>query len=56
MENLGEDILNDKHCSFCINYETSNGFMYCKFLKNRITARKRPCKEYYDTRLIQYSD
>ena len=46
-----EDIENDKHCSFCIYYEVLNQQMYCKYLKKRITSRKKPCKEYDDFRL-----
>lgn len=37
-----------KHCSECINYETVNYFMFCKWLQKRITARKKAenCKGY----------
>ena len=48
MENLGKNILDDRHCSLCKNYESVHQFMYCKYLKRRITARKKPCKHYDD--------
>lgn len=35
------------HCSQCKHYEClANATMYCKKLQKRITARKRPCKNY----------
>ena len=35
------------HCSQCEFYEIlANHTMYCHKLKKRITARKKPCKEY----------
>lgn len=37
----------DRHCSECKHYEIcTNFYMYCKVLKRRITARKKPCKHY----------
>lgn len=33
-------------CEYCKHYETVQQFMYCKHLCKRITARKKPCKEY----------
>lgn len=41
---MGND---DKHCSYCVHYEPCADFrMYCKALKRRITAKKKPCKYY----------
>lgn len=38
---------NIRHCSECIHYEPCPDFrMFCKALKRRITARKKPCKYY----------
>lgn len=37
---------NIKHCSDCIHYETIPPFMFCKILQKRITARKKPCKNF----------
>ena len=35
------------HCSQCKHYEClENATMYCSKLERRITARKRPCKDY----------
>ena len=56
MENLVEDILNDKHCSFCRHYWSGHQQMYCRKLKKGITARKKPCKHYDDVRIIQHMD
>lgn len=39
----------DAHCSECIWYEPcANFYMYCKYLKKRITSRKTPkyCRGY----------
>ena len=37
----------ERHCSECIHYEPCQDFrMFCKVLKRRITARKKPCKYY----------
>ena len=37
----------DRHCSYCVHYEPCADFrMYCKALKRRITANKKPCKYY----------
>ena len=37
----------NRHCSECYHYEPCPDFrMYCKILKRRITARKKPCKYY----------
>ena len=43
---MGEVNKETAHCSECVNYETVNYFMYCKYLKKRITTRKTPkyCK------------
>lgn len=46
-----EDIENDKHCSFCRKYVGIHQTMYCTYLKKRITARKKTCKEYDDIRI-----
>lgn len=37
-----------KHCSECVYFWSNSqvGQMYCEFLKRRITARKKPCKNY----------
>ena len=35
------------HCSQCRHYDyLGHGIMYCNKLQKRITARKRPCKNY----------
>lgn len=35
------------HCSHCRHYDIlANATMYCHKLQKRITARKRPCKNY----------
>lgn len=34
------------HCSHCDYYDSIHNAMYCKKLQKRITARKRPCKDY----------
>lgn len=35
------------HCSQCKHYDyLGNAMMYCNKLERRITARKRPCKDY----------
>ena len=37
------------HCSHCKYYEIlANNTMYCHNLKKRITARKQPCKKYFE--------
>ncbi len=37
------------HCSQCLHYECfRNNMMYCHKLQKRITARKRPCKNYIE--------
>lgn len=39
-----------KGCEYCRLYDVINGFMFCKHLKKRITARKKPCNKYDDIR------
>lgn len=34
------------HCSQCVYYDNITTTMYCYKLQKRITARKRPCKNY----------
>ncbi len=34
------------HCSQCQHYDNIGDTMYCYKLQKRITARKRPCKNY----------
>lgn len=54
-----KSINNDKHCSECIWYEPcANFYMYCRYLKRKITARKTPkyCKGYkymYDSKITE---
>lgn len=38
----------DRHCSTCVHFWSNPGCgqMYCKKLCRRITARKKPCKDY----------
>lgn len=38
--------IDDRHCSYCKWYATVPPFMYCTFYQRRITARKKPCKNY----------
>ena len=47
LERKAQTIKNqDRHCSLCSHYWSGNGYMYCRLLKQRITARKRPCSSY----------
>lgn len=46
---MGRKVNEYAHCSECVWYELgANYYMYCKFLKKRITARKTPkyCRGY----------
>lgn len=46
---MGRKVNEDVHCSECVWYKScANYYMYCEFLKKRITARKTPkyCRGY----------
>lgn len=46
MDEVDKKDVEERHCSLCEYYWTGNSYMYCCFLKRRITARKKCCKNF----------